>query len=607
MNRLELDALRPHFDDLDWQFARFIEGLNGGSGGLFLAALLVSHRTGLGDVCLDLEAAGGGNINELVELDGPGFALPETAGWVEELRQSPLVCGADGKAPLVLDGKGRLYLYRYFLYERSLARDILSRYARLCDDVDTELLNDGVKRLFGPGEGELDYQALAAIGAVVRPFSVISGGPGTGKTTTVVKVMALAAEQFLKKGRQPLIAMAAPTGKASRRLRQAVEQALETLPCDDAVKARLPREATTIHRLLGSRWDSPYFRHGRENPLPHDMVLMDETSMADLPLLSKFFEALRPDARVILLGDRDQLASVETGAAFGDICAGGGEIRESIPYTPVKKAPSPAGSIVILKKSYRFGPESGIGRLAAAVREGDFTAVKDVLENDSFVDVRWRRLPPPGGLAGALEEMVLDGYGAYLLAPDPGAALAAMGNFMILSPLRRGPWGAHNLNMSVEFILKRHYFIESGEKWYRHRPVMVNVNDYGSGLFNGDTGVVFPGEESDGPRAYFEDEGGSLRALPPSRLPSHETCFALTVHKSQGSEYDRVLLILPGRYSPVLTRELLYTAVTRARKFVAIWADEAVMKKTVEAVTRRASGLRDLLWPGPASDGSDVP
>ena len=592
----------------DRHFAAFIRREAGdGSRLLELVTALASNAVGNGHICLNLADIAGGAL----EVDGAALQLPPLAELKAELIGSRVV-GAPGAArPLVLDGDGRLYLYRYWLYERDLARVVLEKAALPASGLDEALLLAGVARLFpGAAANELDWQKVAALAAVAKCFCVISGGPGTGKTSTVIKILALLLEQA--GGEKLRIALAAPTGKAAARLKESMRAMKEKLACSPEIKALIPEEVSTIHRLLGVRAGSARFRHNAENQLPFDLVIVDEASMVALPLMAKLAVALKPRARFILLGDRDQLASVEAGAVLGDICGGGRPEPFSADFARfVKRVAAEAipdgceapGSplcdcLVVLRKNYRFAGESGIGGAGRAVNDGDGAGALRLCRDGALSDLGWRQAPAPEGIKKALTEMVLAGYAPYLAATSAAEALKLFDRFRILCALRQGPYGVAGVNVLVEEILAEAGLIEADNRWYRGRPVMITVNDYNLKLFNGDIGIVLPDPEGEGaPRVFFPSADGGVRKVSPVRLPAHDTVFAMTVHKSQGSEFDRVLMLLPGNDSEMLTRELIYTGITRAKCAVTVWGDQQAFVAGVQRRVLRASGLREKLWP----------
>lgn len=595
---------------IDRHFARLMERLCGGPNSeVTIAAALVSQIHGQGSVCLELRKVAGTILPNAGATAGADLPLPSLEAWMTALRKATVVGRPAEFKPLILDDSGRLYLHRYWQYESDLAKRILDCAQRDTEGVDASLLEEGLARLFSAGasSNETDWQRVAAATAVRKRFCVISGGPGTGKTRTVIALLALLLEQARE---NPLrIALAAPTGKAAARLQESLQKWKAALPCDAALQAGLPKDSFTLHRLLGGLPDSAQFRHGAENPLPFDVVVVDEASMVDLALMAKLFAATAPSARLILVGDKDQLSSVEAGAVLGDICAGA--TRTSGPSAL-------SACIVHLEKNYRFGADNGILALSRAINDGDAAEVlrllnlraagaspersEDALPGESGGNrpadpgIAGLALPPPAQLKGRMRAKVLEGFGAVMRARDPLSALQALGRFRVLCAVRKGPMGVEALNRTIEEILSEAGFIAPRERWYRGRPVLVTSNDYTLKLFNGDVGIILPDAASGELRAWFLDAGSSLRSVPPVRLPEHETVFAMTVHKSQGSEFEEVLLMLPGRESPVLSRELLYTGVTRASRRVELWGDEAVLRTAIATRVTRASGLREALW-----------
>jgi exodeoxyribonuclease V alpha subunit len=604
---------------LDVYFGRFMERLAGGDvPELVLASALVSGAAREGHICLDLAAVAGKVVAAGEGGEAP-LRCPDLAPWCARLGEMHVVGKPGEYRPLVLDDDKRLYLYRYWEYQERLAAAVRERVIRVDETVNRESIGEGLARLFPEEEAAgVNWQKVAAFTALTRRFCVISGGPGTGKTTTIARILALLAEQTSSR---PAVALAAPTGKAAARLQEAVREARERLPIAPETKAALPQEASTLHRLLGAIPGSPSFRHTRQNPLPVDVLVVDEASMVDLALLSKVVQALPARARLILLGDRDQLASVEAGAALGDICdsAGDGpvsrshaeELRRATGYRldvdEEADRPGIRDCIVHLRTSYRFGTTSGIGALCRAVNAGRPDEAAGLL-SEGFPDLRWRNVPRPERLPRALREVVEGGFADYLLTDDPGQSFQYLERFRILCAVREGPYGVIALNRTVEEILRDRGLIVSGRPWYRGRPVMITRNDYNLRLFNGDVGVVLPDPAGGGDlRVFFSAAEGTVRKFHPLLLPEHETVYAMTVHKSQGSEFDRVLLLLPDRESPVLTRELIYTGISRARGRVEIWGNEAVFRSAVARRIERTSGLRDTLrgarFPSPGGRG----
>jgi exodeoxyribonuclease V alpha subunit len=503
--------------------------------------------------------------------------LEDTASW----QGHDWVGRPGGYSPFVLDDSGRFYLARYWRHEESVAQLLRARVQQTVAPANTQSLRTELNALF-PDDPE-DRQRLAALLAQFKPLTLVSGGPGTGKTTTVVKLLALLLAQ--PQARAPRILLAAPTGKAAQRLVESIRASKQKLNLSPERAAAIPEEAQTLHRLLGAQGDSGRFRHGRDNPLRCDLLLVDEASMVDLALMHAVLEALPATARLILLGDRDQLASVEAGSVFGDLCApqgGSAALQQLLAPFNVKLAVSATASPladcrVELTRSYRFGADSGIGALARAAREGDGEGFLSALSESSDVS----RCKPE-----ALRDTVQQGYAAYRAAArsgDTAAAFAAFLKFRVLCAHRQGPAGVEGLNA----------LMEPGGGWYVGRPVIVRSNDYALRLFNGDIGLCLPTPE--GLRVFFETAPGQYRALAPGRLPAHESAWAMTVHQSQGSEFDEVLLVLPEVVTPVLSRPLVYTAVTRAKTRFALCGGDAVLLAALATLPARESGLAEKL------------
>jgi exodeoxyribonuclease V alpha subunit len=583
---------------VDYQFARMLQR-HGASERATLAAALTSAELAQGHVCLRIaQPEYEGDIAQAVQQLSLHALEPE-AGIV-----------GDGSelTPLVLES-GRLYLYRYWQYEQQVATQILQRCSDLALDRDT--LAQALDRLFAAGS-EPDWQRLAAALAAQRRFAVISGGPGTGKTTTVTKLLALVVEQFKQRGQRPVIRLAAPTGKAAARLSESIAGALAALALPESVEALIPDQASTLHRLLGVIPNSHSFRHNRDNPLHLDLLVVDEASMIDLPMMARLLDALPPDAQLILLGDRDQLASVEAGSVLGDICRWPGEVGYSeamsaqlsmlcgirVHELQQRYSTPLADSVALLRKSYRFHDQSGIGHLARAVNSGDRKRFVQVCEQ-GYDDIDCRYLT-----AEVYQQMisqVVEGYANYLeliaAGASPQAVLSSFNQFQLLCALREGLYGVSGLNERIRHELAQRGWLKSEGAWYSGRPVMITRNDASLELYNGDVGIALPDEEGR-LRVWFE-QGGRMRAILPSLLPEHETVFAMTVHKSQGSEFAQVYLLLPAESNAVVTRELLYTGITRAKTSLVLAGSQRVFDYAMAQATERRGGLAEKLWQGP--------
>ena len=588
--QLEIDFIDQHFAALMNRLAKVP------SPELELAAKLVSNFRARGDVCVPLRDVTSTEAEKL-----GGTEIPALRDWVNKLRSSGVVGDPGEFAPLILDQSDRLYLQRYWKYEDELGRNL---QARLRDksprDFDPADLTQGIAELF---PGPSDLQKLAAFVAATSRLCVISGAPGTGKTRTIVFICALL---ITLAGKHELsFALAAPTGKAAARLKETIAQTGVSLHLSG--KLKLPADASTIQRLLGARGDSPHFRHNAKNPLTADVVIVDEASMIDLALLAKLFDAIRPDARIILVGDKDQLASVEAGSAFRDICTPGFELGVSVSLAEAfaeitgqkldgaSADQAPIHSVVVeLRRNYRFTPGAGIAELSNAVNRGDAVAAIAVLKRGG--SIRWRPTPSLKNFERELRERVFPRFEKLLRLSEPAVALKRLAEFAVLCALRRGPFGAETVNALLEGMLFETGLIEGAGRYHAGEPIIVVRNDYNVGLFNGDLGIVLPDAVTGELRVFFRGEGDEVLNFAPGRLPAHEPAFALTVHKSQGSEFHDALVILPERDAPVLTRELVYTGITRVRETVEVWASEEILRQTIGRKIERSSGLRERLW-----------
>ncbi|UUX94245.1 exodeoxyribonuclease V subunit alpha [Aquabacterium sp. J223] len=535
-------------------------------------------------------------------------------GWRQRLLASAVVGGSpEGDAPdplpLVIDAHDRLYLHRHFDQERRLARRLVAA-ANAPPSPPSPAARALLRELFPRGHEAVDWQQLATALALRQRLTVISGGPGTGKTTTVVALLGC----LLADDPDCRIALAAPTGKAAARLGEALRERGAALP--PALRERLPAEATTLHRLLGARPDG--FTHHAANPLPVEALVVDEASMLDLSLAARLLDAVPPTARLVLLGDKDQLAAVEAGAVFAELSADAHlsvaarrDLADAcgLPADALPPAATVAGplvdSTVWFQRNFRFSAGSAIGRLAGHLKAGEADGLLQALRSADGGDLRWHddrgEAPSP-----AVRRDMADGFAAFAeaLRRDPGdvaGASAAFASFRVLCALREGPRGTAAVNASLTRWLRERLQRERPDgagdprsPWFTGRPVMVLRNDPVLRLFNGDIGITLP--DADGRlMVHVPLPDGGFRALPPQRLPEHDTAFAMTVHKSQGSEFDRVLVLLPHRPHRVASRELLYTAVTRARRGLSLAAPADVVQAAVRSPTRRDSGLRDRL------------
>lgn len=652
---VELGWLRP----LDKAFADFVFQLDPTINGLALiASALVSFQVSRGHICLDLAAT----------LENPNFALAledhpygitseqkqllphiqlqgiSLADWQQGITQSNCVSTSaqttEMRKPLVL-ADSFLYLRRYWDYEQNVIRHLEQRL--IYENQPQNQFKQALNQLF-PKQPYTDWQKIACALAARNRFSIITGGPGTGKTTTVVRLLALLQDEALAKGEVLRIRLAAPTGKAAARLTESISKQVQTLPVTDEVKSAIPCEVSTLHRLLGSRPNTRHFRHHQDNPLSLDVLVIDEASMIDLDMMQCVLNALPVTSKLILLGDKDQLASVEAGAVLGDFCQNaelGLYTQETLTWLETvteqslhEMQPDITGNalsqhIVMLRHSRRFGEESGIGQLAKAVNSQNLNSIK-LLWKKNFNDITQQNITDT--TEAAFKSLVLNGvteeaqgYCYYLqelikTRPDTNEkewvayenwarhVLNAFDHFQLLCAVRGGNFGVELLNQQISTWLYQHKLIEADQGWFEGRPVIITRNDYSLGLMNGDIGIALrvPCTQSHAVQHNAElfklrvvfpknDGQGGLHFILPSRLSHFESVFAMTVHKSQGSEFAHTALILPNQKNPVLTKELIYTAITRAQiHFTLIESSKNVFEEAVKTQVNRLSGLKDI-------------
>lgn len=496
--------------------------------------------------------------------------LPVSKGEAELIRCSGLSGGSGNPLQLLGD---KLFLQRFSAYEQSLAHSIRHLAAGSKALAQDESL---LELLFGKQDDrETDWQRLAAERALQQNLLIISGGPGTGKTTTVVKILALllsAAGQDLR------IALAAPTGKAAMRLQESIAASVDHLFLSSSLKNTIPTQAATLHRLLGVKRFSPFFRHNASNPLSYDVVVVDEASMVDLALMTKLVDALRPGSRLILLGDKNQLASVESGTVLADMVS-------ALPENRVE-----------LQKSYRF--DEGIKAFAEAVNSGDAKSAWQQMESDTPANVSMLQEDAAAYGGRRYCEYMESVYKATSLE-DYKELFPLLHSFKILCAVRKGSSGVAGINRDVETYLTEKGYDCLHSDYYSGRPLMITRNDYALDLYNGDMGVCLPDLENPGVmKIWFERSDGNLQGLSPGRISNCETVYALTIHKSQGTEIGEVLVVLPEQESDLVSRELLYTAVTRAKEAVKVKSSRSAFERAVAGKIERHSGLTERLIGG---------
>lgn len=590
----------PTLNDVHQQFAEYFD-----IPALKPYAYLLSKKGSEGHICLHLDKIAAEKEN-----------LPESYQKIEtsnQLLESIPLVGTQGndKQPFVIY-QNRLYLQRYFRYETEFLqriRDFLVKEKTYLPERIALLQQQQplISKLFagtagsGDNNDPADWQLAAAITGVLNNFTIITGGPGTGKTTTVAKILAIlfATDPALK------VALAAPTGKAAARMAESLRNTTIEVDAHITEKFRLLQPAT-IHRLLKSINGSPYFRHNKDNPLNYDVVIIDECSMIDVALFAKLLDAIHPDTRLILLGDKDQLASVEAGSLFGDLCQAQEHLnrftasrRQLInSFMPEQNRHIPATAeqnddhhplfqhLVELRRSHRFTGNKGIGKFSKAIISNNVPVITSFFPPSADEQV----IVDPEASVPLFEDFIA-GYAAFIAEKDIASALKLLNAQRVLTAVREGPQGLYAVNKQIEKYLSDKKLITTNTEFYENRPVILTRNYYEHGLFNGDTGII-RADENGVLLAWFEDSTGALKTVLPGYLTQAETAFAMTIHKSQGSEFGEVLVLLPDTTDvPILTRELLYTAVSRAKNKVYVQGTPEVILMAAERFVERASGI----------------
>lgn len=585
-------------DDIHQQFAEYFE-----EPAIWPYAYLLSQQLTEGNICISME-----DIPS--NLNTTPYSSAVSAKELMSLKH--LVSKNDElNTPFVLHNE-RLYFQRYFKYETSIIeklKTLIATEASCMEDRMMQLESKAslIKTLVTdyPLEGlitkeKVDWQLVAVTQALLNNFSIITGGPGTGKTTTLAKLLIVLYEL----DPNATVALAAPTGKASMRMADSLKAS--KLPFSEETKAKIQAlKPSTLHSLLGYKKESVNFKYNAGSPLPYNWVVVDEASMIDVPMFSKLLEALGDNCRIILLGDKDQLASVEAGSLLGDLCQtlpslnmfsskASSWINEFITDADRKIQPEFIGDqsqlmashIIELKFSHRFNSQGDIGKVSRAVIEGDFEKLDSLIENTAGANVKVDHKYEP-----ALLEKFVEAYANYIQEPDIAAALKKLNELRVLVAVRQGPRGLYATNKAIELHLRKIRLLKPDGEFYDHKPIMVTRNMYDLGLLNGDTGIMR--KDSNGTlKVWFEDGQGGIKSILPAYLNYTETAFAMTIHKSQGSEFDHVMVILPeGTSNALLTRELLYTGITRAKTSITIQGEMETIKQAVASCVKRISGI----------------
>ncbi|MTI88058.1 MAG: exodeoxyribonuclease V subunit alpha [Balneolaceae bacterium] len=578
--------------EVEIEYGRFLYSLEGELDPVVLVAGIATLNAQLnGHICLDVARSFEKGLLASTALHDDCGIPQNVDEIIARLAESKLVGEAGDTKPLILE-QGRLYLQKLWRYEYELAQwlNAKSRVIHSISDAEKAIIQSFLenKTLFDP----INWQSVALTLSFMRDLLFISGGPGTGKTHAVLNI--ITALKTAKGGEDYRIAMAAPTGKASRRLSDSIQKGKNPITS----QVDIPEEAVTVHKLLGSDYQGSTFKYGEHNKLPYDLIIVDEASMLDIHMWMRLVRAIAESAKLVILGDKDQLASVEAGSILGDVCMGENSFSVEAARcllevlgmeAPVNEnLPVINDNMVFLTKSYRFDHTSGIKRLAKAINGSNAAGAIELLKSESYADLKLLSVSTQN-IQSVIDEYVLHHYEQYSSHND---ALGSSNGKKILCALRAGPFGVERINALGEKKIKKREGITAGQEWYPERIVMSKRNNPIVKIRNGEIGISKnDGEEY---RIYFEGE--SKVPVSASRLSEYEPAYALTIHKSQGSEFDDIAIVLPNRINPLLSKELLYTAVTRARHSVLVIGDEEVIKSTIEASVYRNSGLKQRIW-----------
>jgi exodeoxyribonuclease V alpha subunit len=558
--------------DIDIYFAESICEIFDVQEHFLLFAVLFNSSDG-GHTCLNLR-----NLTELSYYEDNQIIIDTNINEnaVKELIQKKVIAEAPStEAPFIYDN-GKLYLKTFYMDETTIAGFIRESVR---EKIDMERLKTLLDKYFP----ENSMQKVAALTASLMNFCVISGGPGTGKTTTVFNILAI--QQELSENTLS-IAVCAPTGKAASRLSESIKEKKKN-NTDKNITDSIPDKALTIHRLLGISGDNMTGSYSRGNPMKHDIVVVDEASMVDVQMMAGLIRSLKPDCRLILLGDKDQLASVQPGAVLGDICTfapvnifskeTATVIKDYTGYDMDSSGDSFSDSTVELDVSHRFDDDKGIGLLAKSCRNADTATALKLLKNDPSGQVDFIRID--GDFEINISDMILEHFQRYTAKSTPEKVISEFNSFRILSAHKRQFAGVDHINTTAYKSLSKNGLRDNTKQFFNGMPLIISENDYTLNLFNGDTGLIL--REEDTLKAYFTTDSG-IKSFSTARLPEHSPVFAMTVHKSQGSEFEHVVFVLPDMESSIMTRELFYTAVTRARTKLTVISSESAVKRCIE-------------------------
>jgi len=584
-NKIESILDYHFFSEIDRQLAFFINRLNKKNNPeLVLAVALLSRAMSEGDVCLSLELMANKKFSDLPQVylqeTEPDFTLPPLENWLKKISTSQLVFNFQKKTnreikPLVLDYNNRFYFYRYWSYEQQLAKNLRHKINTPQKNFEEVVLQKSLEKYFNQSESEKEknQQQVAFSQAIKNNFCFISGGPGTGKTFTAAKIILGLLDQAAAKQKPIRIALTAPTGKAALKLNDSI---LKIIPQNNLASNIC--ETFTIHRLLGLGLNTS--KTGIKN-LPYETIIVDEASMIDLSLMNKLLNAVSPNTKLILLGDKDQLASVEAGSVLGDIAS---FLKEDQPDLFIE-----------LKKNYRFRDRPDIEKFNSAVKKGNYQEVKSLLKNGQK-NIRFKKISSPQEFLVELTKFASNNFNYLKNIESLPKMFSNSTKLAILSPFRKGLWGTEFINQKIESVLADKNIIPKNKNYYPGQPLLIKKNDYNLNLFNGDLGIIYSDQENpEELKVYFQDKDINFKFFKPNLLPACDKAYALTVHKSQGSEFEKIILVLPDASNPLLTKELFYTAISRAKEEIMIWGTEEVIDFMIKNRVKRTSGLQEAI------------
>ena len=613
------------FNDIDIQFTQYIAGLLPNcSDTIKYICLILSYLKNQGHSCLDL--------HNVIPCPLPDITVSHKIRpqqeWQNELINCPLVSQLyqlKPPKPFILDNN-KLFFHRYWTYEKFIIDKILTLAGRKQKLTDPQRFGNLLKKMYTNDSRNTDWQQVASYMALTRQFSIISGGPGTGKTTTIMKILYLYFDQFP----ESIIYLAAPTGKAALRINESIKNNLEHIKINSYLNRNVldkiaEIKANTIHRLFRYHQNYHGFYYNSHNPLVCNLMILDETSMVDISLLYNIFAALQENTGIILLGDMFQLASINTGSVFGDLCRSQknnafsqsfisdfqANTKRNLTIDDYKidqaKANKPLkDNIIILQKNFRFTEDSCLLQFSNAVKQGTCAGAELALQylcDKNIRELQWidtsilktREKTSELTTVRILADIIKDHYESYIKSPQLQTAFKNFNRFRILCAVKEGFFGIKYYNYLVEHILSNTNLLSCHQVWYENRPILIQNNDYVNNLFNGDIGITRQNSDGITKVHFFDHENSRIRSYSPGILTSVETVFAMTIHKSQGSEFDHILIVLPDEEMSILNNELIYTAITRARKSVTIIGSKPVFKKSIQNKTQRISGILDKL------------